>query len=104
MATRSKRGGAPRINPEDHTRQKPEELITVAEASSILRLSRSAIYDRKAGTENLTHVRQGHGKRQRVYLIRSEVEQHLADLIDYARRQQNRAFDLVWNEREGKRR
>ena len=84
-------------------KQKPEELLTLAEASAILKLNESTIRKREAGTENLTHVRQGHGKRQRVYLIRSEVEQHLQDLIDYARRQQRRSFDLVWNEREGKR-
>ena len=81
-----------------------EELMTFAEASAILRLDHTTIRKRLAGTERLTHVRQGHGKRQRVCLIRSEVEQHLRDLIEHARAQQRHSYDLVWgNVKGGKR-
>lgn len=53
------------------------ELITVAEASSMLRLAPQTIRAGKGGTRDLTHVPMG----RRVLLVRSEVEQLIAARI-----------------------
>ena len=73
-----------------------EELLTLREAAEILRLDESTIRKRRAGTEHLTHVRQGTGQRQRIFLIRSEVEQHLRELIEYAREKNNHSLKLIY--------
>ena len=60
-------------------------LIPVAEGASMLGLDASTIRKRKAGTENLTLVRQG----RNLFLVRGEIIAHRAKLIDDARNRNN---------------
>jgi len=53
------------------------ELISVSRAAEILKLSPSALYNGKAGTEVLTKVPQG----RRVFFILSEVLDHRRKLV-----------------------
>jgi hypothetical protein len=62
----------------------------------MLRLDESTVRQRKAGTGDLTLVRQGTGKRPRVFLIREEVEAHIASLVERARAQNERPLKLVY--------
>jgi hypothetical protein len=55
------------------------------EAAEMLRLDESTIRQRKAGTDTLTLVRQGSGKRQPIFLVREEVEAHIASMVERAR-------------------
>lgn len=71
-------------------------LITLREAAEKLRLDESTIRKGRAGTQGLTLVRQGTGKRQRVFLILEEVEAHKASLVEHARSQKRRPFELVY--------
>lgn len=82
-------------------RRKPESaeptptLITLKEAAAMLRLTPSAIRQRKAGTHVLTLVRQGTGQRQPIFLVREEVEAHIRSLVEHARRLKDHPFQLV---------
>jgi hypothetical protein len=79
--------------------QEPEPtptLITLKQAAEMLCLTPSAIRQRKAGTDVLTLVRQGTGKRQPIFLIKEEVEMHIRSLVDHARRQNRRPQELVF--------
>lgn len=71
-------------------------LIRLREAAELLRLHESTIRKRMAGTDALTLVRQGTGQRQRIFLIREEVEAHIASIVDHARRQKKRPIELVY--------
>jgi hypothetical protein len=73
-------------------------LIPLKEAAETLRLSTSAIRQRKAGTDGLTLVRQGTGKRQPIFLIREEVEAHIESLVEHARARKERPVKLVYGE------
>jgi hypothetical protein len=84
-------------------RRKPESkekvtLITLREAAELLRLDESTIRQRKAGTDSLTLVRQGTGKRQPIFLIREEVEAHIESLVNNARARKERPVKLVYGE------
>ncbi|MFL6285725.1 MAG: hypothetical protein ACJ74Q_21515 [Pyrinomonadaceae bacterium] len=73
-------------------------LITLREAAEMLRLDESTIRKRRAGTDSLTLVRQGTGKRQPIFLIREEVEAHIQSLVEHARAQKERPLKLVYGE------
>ena len=60
-------------------------LIPLQRAADMLNLNESTVRQRKAGTESLTHVRQGHGKKQRISVILEEVEAHIESLVAFAR-------------------
>lgn len=60
-------------------RETKSKLISFEEAASVLRLHHTTIRQRKAGTENLTHVR---GLGRRVHLISDEVEALAAKVIN----------------------
>ncbi len=62
-----------------------DALIPVAEGASMLGLDASTIRKRKAGTENLTLVRQG----RNLFLVRGEIIAHRAKLVDDARNRNN---------------
>ncbi|HEX8773739.1 MAG TPA: hypothetical protein VF735_09010 [Pyrinomonadaceae bacterium] len=73
-----------------------DELIPLKEAAEMLCLDESTIRKGRAGTANLTRVRQGAGKRRRVFLLRSELELHIRLLITDAKEQQGRPLELVY--------
>lgn len=75
-----------------------EELLTLKEVAKMLRLDESTIRKRRAGTEHFTHVRQGTGQRQRIFLVRSEAEQHLRQLIEYAKEKNECSLKIVYGE------
>jgi hypothetical protein len=60
-------------------------LIPVAEGASMLGLDASTIRKRKAGTENLTLVRQG----RNLFMVRGEIIAHRTKLVDDARNRNN---------------
>ena len=60
-------------------------LIPVATGASMLGLDASTIRKRRAGTENLTLVRQG----RNLFLVLGEIIAHRAKLIDDARKRNN---------------
>jgi hypothetical protein len=62
-----------------------EKLITLREAAERLRLDESTLRKRQAGTAHLTLVRQGTGQRRRIFLVESEVEAHVREMIARAR-------------------
>jgi hypothetical protein len=74
----------------------PVTLITLREAAEMLRLDESTIRKGRAGTDVLTLVRQGRGKRQPIFLIREEVEGHIASMVEHARSQKRRIKELVF--------
>lgn len=59
-------------------------LITLREAAAILCLDESTLRKGEAGTGGLKRVRQGEGKRQRVFFILSEVQAHVESLVAHA--------------------
>lgn len=71
-------------------------LIPLRKAAALLCLDASTVRKGQAGTEHLLKIRQGTGKRQRVFLLRSEVEAHLHSLVEHARAQKQKPFDLVY--------
>ena len=86
------------IRPSKQQIELPKELqlLTLKEAAELLRLDESTVRKGHAGTAHLTKVRQGGGKRRRVFLVRSEVEQHIRQMIDEARDKQERPFRIVY--------
>ena len=48
------------------------------------------------GTGSLALIRQGTGKRPRVFLIREEVEAYIASLIEHARGKKEHPLKLVY--------
>ncbi len=79
------------------------DLIRLRDDAALLCLSESTIRQRKAGTEGLTLIRQGNGQRNRVFLLRSEVEAYLNNLITDAREQSERPLKLVYGTYEKRR-
>jgi hypothetical protein len=71
-------------------------FIPLREAAALLCLDESTVRKGRAGTANLTIVRQGGGKRRRVFLVRLEVEQHIRQMIEEARRKKERPFKIVY--------
>lgn len=61
-----------------------QTLIGVCCAAALLDLSESAILQGLCGTEDLTQIRRGRGKRQRVSLILEEVIALKAEWIEQA--------------------
>jgi hypothetical protein len=72
------------------------QLLTLKEAAEMLRLNESTIRQSRAGTAHLTKIRQGGGKRQRVFLVRLEVENHIRQMIEEAQRKNERPFKIVY--------
>ena len=70
--------------------RKTQTLISPCCAASILDLDESTVRKGLAGTESLTHVRRGHGKRQRLSLILEEVIMLKSSWIEAAERPMKR--------------
>jgi len=60
-------------------------LIPLKQAAEILCLDESTLRKGEAGTGSLTRVRQGEGKRQRVFFVLQEVQAHIESLVAHAR-------------------
>jgi hypothetical protein len=65
--------------------KRKERFISIAEAAERLSINHTSIRKRKCGTDRLTHVRPGGGKR--VLLIESEVDALVDHMIERARAQ-----------------
>jgi hypothetical protein len=72
-----------------------QTLIAPCCAGILLDLHESTVRKGQAGTENLTQVRRGNGKRQRVSFILEEVLQLRAEWIEAAQRQKGKVLKLV---------
>ena len=72
-----------------------QTLISPCCAGTLLDLDESTLRKGQAGTENLTQVRRGNGKRQRVSFILEEVLQLKADWIEAAQKQKGKVLRLV---------
>lgn len=75
-----------------------KQFIPLCCAATILDLDESTIRLKKCGTENLTHIRRGKGKRQRISLIHEEVVALRTRWIEDALKKQNK---LSGNSRDG---
>jgi hypothetical protein len=67
-------------------------LVPLREAADLLHLNESTIRKGLAGTAELTKIRQG----VRVYLLRDEVDAHIAFLIETAKAKRGKAVDRLW--------
>lgn len=65
---------------------KRQTLIAPCCAGMLLDLDESTLRKGQGGTENLTQVRSGHGKRQRVHFIFEEILQLRAEWIEAAQK------------------
>lgn len=74
---------------------KRQTLIAPCCAGILLDLHESTLRKGQAGTESLTQVRRGNGKRQRVSFILEEVLELRAEWIEAARRQKAKVLRLV---------
>lgn len=74
---------------------KKQILIAPCCAARMLDLDESSLRKGCAGTENLTKVRRGHGKRQRISFILEEIIELKIEWIEAARAKQNRQMRLV---------
>ncbi len=72
-----------------------QTLIAPCCAGSLLDLHESTLRKGQAGTENLTQVRRGAGKRQRVSFILEEVLQLKSEWISAAQKPQKTVLRLV---------
>lgn len=72
-----------------------QTLIAPCCAGMLLDLDESTLRKGKAGTDSLTQIRRGKGKRQRVSFILEEVLQLKAEWIDAARKSQKTVLRLV---------
>ena len=75
--------------------RKSETLIGVCCASVLLDLDESTLRKGHAGTEILTQVRHGNGKRQRVHFILEEIISLKIEWIETARRTNRNVLRLV---------
>ena len=76
-------------------RRVSETLIAPCCAAALLDLDESTLRKGNAGTESLTQIRHGNGKRQRVHFILEEVLQLKAEWIEAARKTQKTVLRLV---------
>lgn len=67
-----------------------QTLIAPCCAGALLDLHESTLRKGQAGTENLTQVRRGSGKRQRISFILEEVLQLKSEWIEAAQRQKGK--------------
>lgn len=74
---------------------KRQTLISSCCAGVLLDLDESTVRKGQAGTENLTRVYRGSGKRQRVSFILEEVLELKADWIETAQKQKAKVLRLV---------
>jgi hypothetical protein len=74
-------------------------LIAPCCAAMILDLDESTLRKGQAGTESLTQVRRGNGKRQRISFILEEVIALQSDWIRAAQSSGKRALRLIGNGR-----
>ena len=72
-----------------------QTLIAPCCAGTLLDLDESTLRKGKAGTESLTQIRRGNGKRQRVSFILEEVLQLKSDWIEAARKSRKTVLRLV---------
>lgn len=72
-----------------------ETLISPCCASALLDLSESSLRKGVAGTETLTQVRRGTGKRQRVSFILEEIIALKGEWINAAKKPQKSILKLV---------
>ena len=72
-----------------------QTLIAPCCAARLLDLSESSLMKQCAGTENLTQVRRGDGKRQRVSFILEEIVDLKSEWITDAQRQKGKVLRLV---------
>ncbi len=75
--------------------RKSQTLIAPCCAGILLDLDESTLRKGQAGTENLTQVRRGNGKRQRVSFILEEVIQLKIEWIEAARKSRKTVLRLV---------
>lgn len=76
-------------------KRKSQTLIAPCCAGMILDLDESTVRKGQAGTENLTQVRRGNGKRQRVSFILEEVLQLKTEWIEAAQKTNGKVLRLV---------
>lgn len=72
-----------------------QTLISPCCASRLLDLSESSLLKGCAGTESLTQVRRGSGKRQRVSFILEEIIDLKSEWIEAAKKPQRNILKLV---------
>jgi hypothetical protein len=72
-----------------------QTLIAPCCAAVILNLDESTLRKGLAGTESLTQVRRGHGKRQRVSFILEEILELKTEWIEAAQKPQKNILRLV---------
>lgn len=72
-----------------------QTLIAPCCAGMLLDLDESTLRKGKAGTENLTQIRRGNGKRQRVSFILEEVLQLKSEWIEAAQKPKRNVLRLV---------
>ncbi len=72
-----------------------QTLIAPCCAGILLDLDESTLRKGKAGTESLTQIRRGNGKRQRVSFILEEVLQLKSEWIEAARKSRKTVLRLV---------
>jgi len=70
--------------------RKSNTLIPLCCAARMLDLDESTLRKGQAGTESLTQVRRGHGKRQRVSFILEEIILLKTEWIEAAQKPQSR--------------
>ncbi len=75
-------------------KKKSQTLIPPCCAATLLDLDESSLRKGCAGTEGLTQVRRGYGKRQRISFILEEILDLKAEWIEEAQKK-NRRFKLV---------
>ncbi|MDQ3750437.1 MAG: hypothetical protein M3367_15690 [Acidobacteriota bacterium] len=75
--------------------RKPQTLIPICCASTLLDLSEDSLRKGCAGTELLTQVRRGNGKRQRISFILEEVIALKTEWIEAARKTNGKVLRLV---------
>ncbi len=76
-------------------KRKSQTLIAPCCAGLLLDLDESTLRKGQAGTENLTQVRRGNGKRQRVSFILEEVLQLKTEWIEVAQKPNRKLLRLV---------
>jgi hypothetical protein len=71
-------------------RKKSQTLIPPCCAATLLDLDESTVRKGQAGTESLTQVRRGNGKRQRISFILEEILDLKAEWIETAQKKKQR--------------